>query len=450
VKISSIRSPSTTGNITISLWCIVLLILFYFPQRTDHFLLITSFLFAAALQWKIWSIWKDQDLPSWIILGIAILGFAVLWSPVHLSEDIYRFYWDGRLLLEGIHPYAYTPSDILELNISPQNSDFFAQLYPKLNSPEYYSVYPPISQYIFAGLAWLAGNSFFYFTVLFRVVIILSLVLLVHFVSLLLRSHQIPTGQSIMLTFHPLLWLEGIGNFHFELVQLAILAGALMALRSKYFFLSGILWGFAIWIKLLPLMLVIFVWRFLSWNNFSYFILGLISASFVSIWPLWNTDVWLNMAKSIDLYFRTFEFNASIYYFARWLGFQFKGYNLIHILGPMLAVFTASIGMILAWRQRKGQWLDFYASCSWIFLVYFLFATTVHPWYLITPLLFALFVRHYFIWVFSIVVIFSYTAYGYETASERKGIIILEYMILFITLIVYFRDRKNKPLNQQI
>jgi alpha-1,6-mannosyltransferase len=36
-------------------------------------------------------------------------------------------------------------------------------------------------------------------------------------------------------------------------------------------------------------------------------------------------------AKSVDLFFRKFEFNASIYYFVRWIGTLIAGYNLIKL-----------------------------------------------------------------------------------------------------------------------
>lgn len=30
-----------------------------------------------------------------------------------LSDDIYRFIWDGRAMLNGIHPFSMTPEQII-------------------------------------------------------------------------------------------------------------------------------------------------------------------------------------------------------------------------------------------------------------------------------------------------------------------------------------------------
>ena len=426
-----------------ALWGIVMLFLFYIPQRTDHIALLGAVLLASILQWVIWTYWKDKDIPiskGWIL---AALGVVVLWAPAHLSEDVYRFYWDGQLLVHGIHPYAYTPTEILELKLSSEFKVTLHQIYPFLNSPDYYSVYPPVSQYLFGSLVWMAGKSFWVFTILFRATLLICLGIVLYFTKLLLQSFQIPTGQVIVLALHPLIWIEGIGNFHFELTQLALISAALWVLHTKRIFLSGILWGLAVWIKLLPLMLLLFIWRYLPSKEFIYFLTGLTLISIGCVWPLWDTEVWLNIGKSLDLYFRTFEFNASIYYLARWLGFMYKGYNLIHIIGPLLALGVACTGFLIAWRQRSGERIDFYAACSWIFFIYFMFATTIHPWYLMTPLLFAMFVRHYFIWVWSIIVLISYTAYMPTKIEEQNAVLLVEYMILIVALIVYYRRRLN-------
>src|SRR5262245_35795101 len=48
-------------------------------------------------------------------LSATILGFAFLfrltlfWCTPSLSEDIYRYIWDGRVQMAGINPYRYPP-----------------------------------------------------------------------------------------------------------------------------------------------------------------------------------------------------------------------------------------------------------------------------------------------------------------------------------------------------
>jgi hypothetical protein len=62
--------------------------------------------------------------------------------------------------------------------------------------------------------------------------------------------------------------------------------------------------------------------------------------------------------------------------------------------------------------------------------IYFLFATTVHPWYICTPLLLSVFTRYKFPIVWSAVTILSYSAYGLHNFSENLWLVALEYTII--------------------
>ena len=46
----------------------------------------------------------------WLLAGIGIV-FRCLFIPAipSLSQDFFRFLWDGRLVLQGVNPYLFTP-----------------------------------------------------------------------------------------------------------------------------------------------------------------------------------------------------------------------------------------------------------------------------------------------------------------------------------------------------
>ena len=75
-----------------------------------------------------------------------------LFSIPNLSDDFYRFIWDGRLLASGNHPFAQLPVYYMDNNVSIQGIN--EDLFNKLNSPEYFTIYPALSQYVF----WLAAS----------------------------------------------------------------------------------------------------------------------------------------------------------------------------------------------------------------------------------------------------------------------------------------------------
>ena len=58
---------------------------------------------------------------------------------------------------------------------------------------------------------------------------------------------------------------------------------------------------------------------------------------------------------------------------------------------------------------------------------YFLLATTVHPWYIATPLLLSVFTKYRFPIVWSAVIMLSYSAYQKDITEENLWLVTLEY-----------------------
>jgi hypothetical protein len=88
--------------------------------------------------------------PRW--LPFALAGGAALVlvaSPAILSDDVYRFLWDARVLAHGIDPYRYAPDD-------PALFALRDDLWTRINHPEIPTIYPPLSQGVFlvADVVW--------------------------------------------------------------------------------------------------------------------------------------------------------------------------------------------------------------------------------------------------------------------------------------------------------
>ena len=52
---------------------------------------------------------------SWILMVVAGLLFRTIFLGHYpaLSQDFFRFIWDGRLLFKGVNPYLFTPNEIM-------------------------------------------------------------------------------------------------------------------------------------------------------------------------------------------------------------------------------------------------------------------------------------------------------------------------------------------------
>ena len=85
---------------------------------------------------------RPQGSVGFVLLAALIFRLTMWWSPPTLSDDIYRYIWDGRVQLAGINPYQYAPA-------APEVAPLRDALHAKINHPEIPTVYPPLSQLFF-------------------------------------------------------------------------------------------------------------------------------------------------------------------------------------------------------------------------------------------------------------------------------------------------------------
>ena len=151
--------------------------------------------------------------------------------------------------------------------------------------------------------------------------------------------------------------------------------------------------------------------------------------------PFYSSELIAKYSSSVGLWFGNFEFNASIYYIVRAIGYKFTGYNVIQIAGKILPLVTLFSVLILAFKRRNEFPEILLTSIVFSYFIYLLLSTTVHPWYLTIPLLFSVFTRYRFMIVWSFVIFLSYFAYSNEAYTENLWLILLEYAIVLVMFI---------------
>ena len=84
---------------------------------------------------------------AFVVLVALTLRAAVFPVPPTLSDDVYRYAWEGRVLAGGGNPYAHAPDD-------PALARFRdAEVHPRINHPELRTIYPPLAEAGFALVA---------------------------------------------------------------------------------------------------------------------------------------------------------------------------------------------------------------------------------------------------------------------------------------------------------
>jgi len=93
-------------------WLLSVIFLCYIPHQEDFTLIATGYLISFASY--IYLIRALSLEPTIFIIGLAILArLLIIPAFPNLSDDIYRFIWDGRLWHDGIHPFLHLPYELV-------------------------------------------------------------------------------------------------------------------------------------------------------------------------------------------------------------------------------------------------------------------------------------------------------------------------------------------------
>jgi SAM-dependent methyltransferase len=316
---------------------------------------------------------RDVLTTRQVVAGAILLRLACLPLPPTLSDDAYRYVWDGLVQTEaGVSPYRYRPSDAALAEWHDTT------VYARLNSADFYSVYPPVSQLVFrAGGAvygaWGWEGSYY---------VIKALLAALEVAGVVVLARMLPARALVLYAWHPLAVIETAGQGHTEAAAVGLLALAWWGARRaeggrRGALLAGAAWAGATLVKLVPAMLCPFLQskKWIAWST------GTAVAGLLTL-PYLDPTAPAHVKASLDLYVRYFEFNAGPYFAAKRVLGWWTGADWSKVLGPAFRwAFVASWAALAAWAWRRG-W-PFRRAAAWTFGLYLACSTTVHPWYLL-------------------------------------------------------------------
>lgn len=409
----------------------------YFTEREEFEMLIAIYIFV--FMTFVYAMNLKINANHLFKIGL-LFRIIFLFSIPFLSQDFYRFIWDGRLIISGINPYEFLPNQIIDTLVSFSQADI---LYQKMGdlSAAHYSNYPPFNQYIFAITGLLSGKSILGSAIVFRIIIILTDVS-IYFYGRKILIHFNQSPDKIFWYFlNPLVIIELTGNLHFEGVMLLFLILGFYFLIQNNWFLAAVFISISISVKLLPLLLLPIFWRYLGWKKSIAFYFWIIILNLLYFIPFLTHSLVSNYLETITLWFTNFEFNASIYYLVREIGFYFKGYNIIGTVGKITPIITILIVLFYAFFKKNESVQKVITHSLIALTIYFFISTTVHPWYVINLVLLSVFTKYKFPIVWSATIILSYYAYGITPFKENMILIFIEYLVV---IIVFLFEINNK------
>ncbi len=403
----------------------------FFLERPDFIRLLTLFavLFFFCIKLIQFEKWNFKFL---LVAGI-LFRLVFLFAVPNLSQDYFRFLWDGQLILQGVNPYLFTPDQIMA------NGEVILQHAGALHegmgglSARHYSNYPPLNQLFFALASFLGGKGIMSSLVSMRIFIILADIGVYYFgKKILLRLNKSP--HLIFWYFlNPLVIIELTGNLHFEGVMLFFFIWAMSLLSLRKWMPAAMLYGLSVALKLVPLMFLPLFLKYLgSSRSLGFYVISAMVFGMV-LMPFYSPVFIEHYSSTLSLWFNNFEFNSSIYNLVKWIGIQWeaKPWELIKVYGKITPYLTIGIVLLLT-SLRKNQKLEtLFTSMLMALAFYFFLSTTVHPWYIIFLLILCIYTDYRFPILWSAVIILSYYAYSNPEVEESIYILAIEYLAVF-------------------
>ena len=193
---------------------------------------------------------SGSSLPALTLIFLfgIVFRLTLLSTFPTLSDDMFRYVWDGRVQANGLSPYRYPPSapEVAALHAGDRT------IWPHVNRQDAVTVYPPGAQMAFAAVWRVVGDNVTGFKAAFVLAELLGGGLLL---GLLRALHQ-PLERVLIYLWSPLLVFEVAHAGHVDGLMLPLLILAFYARVKNRPWLLGLALGAATLVKLFPLLLV--------------------------------------------------------------------------------------------------------------------------------------------------------------------------------------------------
>ncbi len=187
--------------------------------------------YAASASWVLLRRPPRRALLIVVVAVAAILRLSLALGEPVLSNDVYRYVWDGRVQSNGINPYRHPPSDPA---LAPLRDE---EIYGHLNRYEARTAYPPVAEGLFLGLYRLHPDSVRWTKLALALLDLAAVGLL----ALLLVRLRRPPELALLYGWHPLALFEVAGTGHIEGVAVLLVLVAITASLARRSTLTGVL-----------------------------------------------------------------------------------------------------------------------------------------------------------------------------------------------------------------
>lgn len=293
-----------------------------------------------------------------VLLAAVLFRVAAMPASRDLSDDAYRYHWDGKVLTSGINPYLHAPD-------APEVAHLHLHLLDtRINHPWYRTCYPPLAELLFAAGYRLTPGKLTGLNLLSLLAEILTWGMLI----IVLHQLNQPLPNLLLTAWCPLLIFQGYLPGHLDLLYLPFFTLFILMVLNGRAVPAGIGLALACLIKPLPLLQMPAAWRELGWRRGLALsgVLTVVAAAFY----LPFRGAGFKLVESTWLMAREWSFNGSLGTLCEQLWPRLTAH---YLAGALLC----GLIILATWRGS-----DLLARMLMIQAAFIICTPTLFPWYL--------------------------------------------------------------------
>ncbi|MFV1994086.1 MAG: hypothetical protein ACC661_01520 [Verrucomicrobiales bacterium] len=185
-----------------------------------------------------------------LLVALLLRVPLIFWSQPVQEIDYFRYLWDGRVLVNGVSPYRFSPADLDQwLEAAPEEGSSEARklvavldrsppiqtIFRSIDHREVPTIYPAASQLVFTTAAWLTPESAPVSThlIVLRSILALFDLGVVALLLAILRRTGLPAGRAIAYGWCPLVLKEFANSSHMDVIAIFLVSASfLFAIRG--------------------------------------------------------------------------------------------------------------------------------------------------------------------------------------------------------------------------
>jgi alpha-1,6-mannosyltransferase len=311
----------------------------------------------------------------YIILIVAILLRVVFFfTGPSLSDDSYRYYWEGKIGANGINPYMYTP-DAQELE------KYRDANWEHINNRDVSSPYPPFAQMAFSATYMLYPSTdciwlFKFFSMAFDIVC-------VYLLFKLLKGFGQDPRLSIIYAWCPLVITNFANSGQIDSLAILFVLLSFLALQRGSKMTSAAVLALGALTKIFPLLFAPVLFKAWGKKGTALFVgvLGVIYLPYIGAGR--------NLFSGLSIYTDRWFFNGSIFpaivNVLKSSGLAANHTDAMSVTRNVLAlVFALALGCLIYYsRKNSDKTRELFKYAFLLTGLFLLITSTIQPWYII-------------------------------------------------------------------